>query len=713
VVLCLSAMLSVIVAVAKGRRIAWCIPCTLFPPLIVVLILLLGRSVAAGESPVLRLDSLGIPATGTQAAGRRINDLIHFDGRLFIGTGDYSVNTGPMAILNWDPATGKFAREGRVDDEAIHKFCVVSDRLVIPGVDATDSWDLGNVYVREEGRWTKHRSVPRGIHVFDVVSWRGRWWTATGTWVEPVADAGIGCGGVLSSADRGATWQFDVLSPADRRGFWRYGWLAVFQDRLFAFPYALAEVPTERVPEAARPHAGPARRGVHTLFVPDPMGAADVLVTDGGAWRPVDLVPAPNVVKVSPILFADRLLLSVVTGEWVPSYAESLYRDRRLPEGARAALFAFDGEKTTRIDFPHDFLVDAVTTGDRLALLVLRDGRYLLAETADLSEWRVHTLAVGNGHPLSIERIGTTWYVGMKDGNLLRSVGTAPAGSVAQPDGFEILAELPRDGVGPWAAIVATVDPVVRARLAVRREGSRVTVDAANVAGFLVFLGDAGIADEATLEIDGKEAFRGKLGAATALAATRGAEGWTVKPVAGSAAGFRPEPRVVATATVELTRAGDDPTIGLLVADAIRAAAGADVAILNRGTVRRDLPAGPIHAADVNDLVYRNRIATFRVRGGVFREMLAKNFTAGGRNRVQFAGFTAVWSKADGLVECSIEPEREYTVALPDWTAENAEELFGRAVEFTAGDTLVRTAVLTWLRDHPEVGKIEPRLTLR
>jgi len=664
----------------------------------VLLVALLARPAVAGEHPVLRLSSLGIVNRETQGAGRRINDLRVFDGKLFVGTGDYSVNTGPMAILSLDPKTGEVTREGKVDDEAIAVFCVVDGRLVIPGPDACESWELGNVYVRGDDGWTKHRTVPHGIHVFGVVSWRGRWWTATGSWVETGEKESIACGAVLSSGDGAATWRTEALSPADRRGFWRYAWLAVFKDRLYAFPYALTDVETE----------GKTR----TLFTPDPMGKADVLMNDGGAWRSVDLVPDKGVIKVSPIVFGNRMLLSVVTGKVVPSYVESVFRDRKLPAGVRAKLFAFDGEKTTPIDFPHDFLVDSHVKDGCLALLVMRDRRYLLAETTDLVKWEILELAVGGGHALSIERIGETWYVGMKDGNLHRSIGIAPAGTSPQPDRFEILADLPREGVGPWAAIVSSLDATARARLLVSREGAKVTASATNVGEFRIFVGDTGLTGEATLVVDGAEVFSGKVGPDVALVGTRGESGWTVKSAAGSAATFTPVPQVVATAMVELKRAGDDPTIGLVVTDAIRVAAKADVALMNRGTLRKNLPAGPIHAADVLDLVYRNRIAVVKVRGEVLREMLAFNLEKGGRDRCQFAGFTAVWSKAAGLVQCSIDPEREYTVALPDYTAEHATDYFGRAVEFTSGDILVSTAIITWLREHPKLGEVKPRLTL-
>src|SRR6266550_3643769 len=81
--------------------------------------------------------------------------------------------------------------------------------------------------------------------------------------------------------------------------------------------------------------------------------------------------------------------------------------------------------------------------------------------------------------------------------------------------------------------------------------------------------------------------------------------------------------RVVARLKVPLTRVGDEYGLGRLIADAQRAAGRADVAIMNNGGIRADLPEGAI----VFGQVYRvqpfgNRLVRLTVKGSVLQAAL-------------------------------------------------------------------------------------------
>ncbi|MFV1958213.1 MAG: hypothetical protein ACC662_02245, partial [Planctomycetota bacterium] len=522
-----------------------------FVPLFLAGVLVLLASIpgrAGEEAPALELESLGIPATRSQVEGHRINVLRFYDGRLYVGTGDATVNTGPTDVLVFDPARGRFSTETTVDDEAILRFRVLDGRLVVPGVDATESWEFGNVYVREEGDWTKHRTIPHAIHVLDVAAYTGRWYAATGHYVEPKKGEMIADGAIFSSGDRGATWRMEALTPATRTTVFRFGSLAVFREKLYAFPYAYVDVPAAQIPPRLRPFAGPGRREggdmLHTLFVPDALGPVDVLVHDGEAWTPRDLVPDPGLCTATAFVFRDRLLLSTVSGRWVAPFGDAALRTRRQPPETSTALWAFDGKATRRLDVRYDVLRSVLVKDGRLALLVLRDGRWVILETTDLEGWRATPLAIGRGQALSIERDGTTWYVGSRDGNLFRSTGTTEA---AGPTRFEILADLPRQGASYWAAIEEWADPGRAAALVVTRAApDRVDVLSENVAGFTVFLEEGGLCGEVTLTIDGAEAFRANVTDAAELHATRvGDSPWEVVPGPRTAASFHYTPQVI------------------------------------------------------------------------------------------------------------------------------------------------------------------------
>ena len=103
---------------------------------------------------------------------RGVRCLCAFDDRLFIGCGDGNANRGPIDIFTYVPAAdgvhdGTFAKEFTVDEEAIDCFRAWGDNLYVPGTDAKEDWAFGNLYVRRAGQWSKERTIPRGLHVFD------------------------------------------------------------------------------------------------------------------------------------------------------------------------------------------------------------------------------------------------------------------------------------------------------------------------------------------------------------------------------------------------------------------------------------------------------------------------------------------------------------------------------------------------------------------
>ena len=81
--------------------------------------------------------------------------------------------------------------------------------------------------------------------------------------------------------------------------------------------------------------------------------------------------------------------------------------------------------------------------------------------------------------------------------------------------------------------------------------------------------------------------------------------------------------RVVAVLRVPLKREGDEYGLGRLIADAQRAAGRADVAIMNNGGIRADLPEGTINWGQVYQVQpFQNRLMRLTVKGSVLQEAL-------------------------------------------------------------------------------------------
>jgi 2',3'-cyclic-nucleotide 2'-phosphodiesterase (5'-nucleotidase family) len=137
--------------------------------------------------------------------------------------------------------------------------------------------------------------------------------------------------------------------------------------------------------------------------------------------------------------------------------------------------------------------------------------------------------------------------------------------------------------------------------------------------------------------------------------------------------------RAVATLASPLERKGDQYPLGNLIADADRAAAHADVAIVNNGGIRADLPAGTVTWGQLFEVVpFQNFVVRLVVSGAVLRQALehavgasdARAHVSGVRVRVTPSNppgqrVTAV-TFADGR---ALLDTARYTLAVPDFMA--------------------------------------------
>ncbi len=157
-----------------------------------------------------KLELIGNPTAAQPAFSRNVWDLQIFDGRLFIGTGDAWRNTGPTPVISYNGS--EFSTEFIVDDEQIHSFVITENQMLIPGIDPREDWNLGNFY-RLEPRclapkpcWSKTRSIPFGVHTYDLLEVGDKLYATIGGWDDTIEP------GLLESSDDGATWT-SVTTP--------------------------------------------------------------------------------------------------------------------------------------------------------------------------------------------------------------------------------------------------------------------------------------------------------------------------------------------------------------------------------------------------------------------------------------------------------------------------------------------------------------------
>ena len=101
-------------------------------------------------------------------------DLMVHDGMLHRGAGDYDINTGMFSIWAYNLKTQSWQYTGISEDEEISRFVRIDGTLYAPGTDARADWTLGNYYRYDNGMWERLRTIPDGIHVWDIEKYDGK-----------------------------------------------------------------------------------------------------------------------------------------------------------------------------------------------------------------------------------------------------------------------------------------------------------------------------------------------------------------------------------------------------------------------------------------------------------------------------------------------------------------------------------------------------------
>lgn len=110
-------------------------------------------------------------------------DVEVFDEKLFVASGDYDKNAGPVSIYHYDFSLKQWINGGTVEDEQVEQFNIINGKLTVPGCDPRQEWDFGNIYQFENNQWVTHRNIPGGIHQLDIVEFENKIFVGLG--VQP------------------------------------------------------------------------------------------------------------------------------------------------------------------------------------------------------------------------------------------------------------------------------------------------------------------------------------------------------------------------------------------------------------------------------------------------------------------------------------------------------------------------------------------------
>jgi hypothetical protein len=83
--------------------------------------------------------------------------------------------------------------------------------------------------------------------------------------------------------------------------------------------------------------------------------------------------------------------------------------------------------------------------------------------------------------------------------------------------------------------------------------------------------------------------------------------------------------------------------------------------------------------------------------------------------RCQISGFELTYktykdSEKNIVVDCSINPEKEYLVATSDYFAKRTKRFLGQKVDYKDMDIQVNEAMIRWFEKYEKIGKIHPNI---
>lgn len=673
---------------------------------------------------LIELSSVGFPASGRERAAVRINDLQVFNSKIYIGYGDAVINTGPTDVITFDPGDGTFNKEFTVHEEGIYTYRIIDNMLMIPGIDATDDWHFGNIYVLTDTTWTKHRSIPNGIHVNDLESYNGQLYASTGTFGN-IGDAiEHYFGALFASADTGKTWDLAYATPSDDRSIFRITALLTYKDVLYAFPFAYTDMEKTAIPEQY--HEGltkePYARNKYLIIMDNILGANDVITFDRERWQYTDILPVENLCYVSkPFVFADKLVMPALSGE----YVDYLHEEKHLIPQTEQRLYAFDGSRTKEIKLDYDRILDVVVKTDYMFLLIQNNDLYYVVQTSDLKDWTYYVLPKIINDPRSLEYIDNTFFIGTESGNLFVSEAIKPVKDYDEaahcvPDRVYAEAELPRDGHFYWVAITDWRSLTDIGRLyAEVKYGNIIKVSTENIARFSIFIPEYHIdpLHETTLIINDQVVYEGMTNGVSELVCTRAEHdtvvAWEIRNGDCHAAHYEYEKRMIGTTAILLRLDNALPPVCTWKSAALQETAETDGAIIPQTSIRQEIDHDTIFLEDIYDAHYRDRLCTFTATGQDIEDMIAFNLNQPLESRCSVSGFNITYMTRDNeavITASSLERARTYTIVTTEFLAQRATNYLGTQVEYSMLDYDVYDALIQWFDRFHRIETVTPTI---
>ena len=111
-------------------------------------------------------------------------DMQTYNGKVYIGSGDFNSNKAPSLIACYDPETDKATVfQDRLDDEQVSNFAIIDGRLIAAGIDPSNNAILHYFELNADGTAFINYAMPYDwrLHNFDMIGFDGKIFIGAGT----------------------------------------------------------------------------------------------------------------------------------------------------------------------------------------------------------------------------------------------------------------------------------------------------------------------------------------------------------------------------------------------------------------------------------------------------------------------------------------------------------------------------------------------------
>ena len=137
-------------------------------------------------------------------------DIEIFNGKLFLAACTLPMAVNGGEIISYNYATNSFIHEYEVYEQGVIQLVAQNNKLFVPGLDSRGSWDFGNIYVYNGSSWIRKETVPKAVHVIDLLFYNDKMFVTTETYQGKISYAKV-----FSSINEGDSWneEFCIFTP--------------------------------------------------------------------------------------------------------------------------------------------------------------------------------------------------------------------------------------------------------------------------------------------------------------------------------------------------------------------------------------------------------------------------------------------------------------------------------------------------------------------